>query len=75
MASASIFNVDIVVDSNLNGIANETKVAIYRMAALNRLKGITRAPQNHKQVDGCAQAPGVAPRNLSDLNHQTPGPI
>src|SRR5215813_10659008 len=31
------------------------------MGALNRSKGITRAPHNHKQVDRCAQAPEWRP--------------
>jgi hypothetical protein len=60
--------------ATLNGIANETKVAIYRMAASNRSKGITRAPQNHKQVGRSAQAPkGGGGGNLGGLNRQTPG--
>src|SRR5262245_22474043 len=47
----------LLLTATLNGIANGTKVAIYRMAALNRSKGSARAPQNHKQVDRPAQAP------------------
>src|SRR5215471_624226 len=59
MVSASRWNVGLLLIATLNGIANETKVAIYRMAALNRSKGIKRARQIHKQVGGCAQAPAA----------------
>ena len=41
----------------LNGIANETKVAIRRMAALNLSKGITFAPQIINKWTARAQAP------------------
>src|SRR5215813_3190298 len=58
--------------ATLNGIANGTKVAIYLMAASNRSKGITRAPENHKQVGRCAQALRPPRRNLVGLNRQTP---
>jgi len=73
MVSASRWNMGLLLIATLNGIANETKVAIYRMAALNRSKGITRAPQNHKQVGRCAQALEAGGGNLGGLNRQTPG--
>jgi hypothetical protein len=56
--------------ATLNGIANDTKVAIRRMAALNLSKGITFAPQNHKQVDrtgasaGGGAAAGILPASV-----------
>jgi hypothetical protein len=60
--------------ATLNGIANETKIAIRRMAALNLSKGITFAPQNHKQVDRTgASAGGGGGWNLAGISRQTPG--
>jgi hypothetical protein len=51
--------------ATLNGIANETKVAIRRMAALNLSKGITFAPQNHKQVDRTGASAGGGAAGIS----------
>jgi hypothetical protein len=56
--------------ATLNGIANETKVTIRRMAALNLSKGITFAPQNHKQVDRTGASAG-GQRRLESCRHQS----